>query len=238
MATLPIGALLLIAALMASTPLSSWPSFLNVHSMLIVIGGTIAIFAMCTPWQVVRALIRDLRHLAQRSPEINDHSAEFEELSETRRLQRPSTNPLINYAVELWDNGTSPDIFHVLLSQRREKVEGTSAEAVQAMRNMAKYPPALGMTGTVMGLVSLFLNLSADNRSAIGPALGLALTATFFGLIVANGFIMPLSDRLHVAHMRRRAYMQSCYEIISLVNRREPTTLIRGEVKDRVAEVA
>jgi chemotaxis protein MotA len=238
MATLPIGAILLILALLVSTPLSSWGSYLNAHSMIMVIGGTIAIFAFSTPTNTLRNLFRDLKDLTAKEADINDLAHDLEELSEVRRLSKPSENSLINYAVELWDNGSSAELFHVLLSQRREKIDAQSAEGVQSLRNLSKYPPALGMTGTVMGLVNLFINLSADNRAGLGPALGLALTATFFGLLVANGVVMPLADRLHVVHMSRKSHLQSVYEILLLINRREPVTLIRGEVKERAAQAA
>jgi chemotaxis protein MotA len=91
------------------------------------------------------------------------------------------------------------------------------------------------MTGTVMGLVVLFANLGEDNKATLGPALGLAMTATFFGLLLANGIIMPLADRLSLQHMRWKNNAQSVYELLLLVNRREPATLVQGEVKDRVA---
>jgi chemotaxis protein MotA len=238
MASLPIGVILFLAALLVSTPLSSWLLYLNFHSIAIVCGGTVALLLFSTPMRVLRSLFRDLRAMGGKDLDIADHAQEFDELSAKRRLSTPSNNELINYAIELWDNGSSMDIFHILLSQRREKIEGLGTEAVQALRNLAKYPPALGMTGTVMGLVTLFVNLSAENRANLGPALGLALTATFFGLIVANGIVMPLADRLHVSHLRRKAYYQSVYEVLLLVNRREPATLIRGEVQERAAEAA
>jgi chemotaxis protein MotA len=235
MLTLPLGIVLFIGAMLLSTPLSSWSTYINSHSMLIVIGGSLAVLALATPGSVVKQLLRSMSELLGRESDLTDHSAEFQELSESRRLPRPSSHPLINYAVEMWDAGTSPEVFTVLLSQRKEHLDAQRLSAVQALKNLAKYPPALGMTGTVMGLVLLFANLGEDNKAALGPALGLAMTATFFGLLLANGIIMPLADRLSLQHMRWKNNAQSVYELLLLVNRREPATLVQGEVKDRVA---
>jgi chemotaxis protein MotA len=141
----------------------------------------------------------------------------------------------LNYAVELWEKGTSAEMFQVLISQKKEKLENQTLDAVQAIRNLAKYPPALGMTGTVMGLVSLFANLNAENKAQLGPALGLAMTATFFGLIMANALLMPLADRLQVVHLRRKEYYTSLYQVLLLINRREANILIMSEVQDRAA---
>jgi flagellar motor component MotA len=65
--------------------------------------------------------------------------------------------------------------------------------------------------------------------------LAIALTATFYGLIMANGLVMPLSDRLHVAHVRRKNAYAGLYEILLLINRQEPTLLIEAEIKARAA---
>lgn len=235
MLSLPIGFLLLITALVTSTPLSSWPLYVNLHSILIVCGGTVAILSFATPTLVLKNLWRALGHLFTKDPDLRDHVTEVNALIETRTLSRKSTNHLLNYAVELWENGTSPEMFQVLLSQKKDKLENETLDAVQALRNLAKYPPALGMTGTVMGLVSLFSNLNADNKASLGPALGLAMTATFFGLIIANALLMPLADRLQVTHLRRKEYFTSLYQLLLLINRREPNILIQNEVKDRAA---
>ena len=238
MFTLPVGFVLLILALLFSTPLSSWGTYVNTHSLFIVLGGTIAITGMALPWSILKMLGRMIQEVFHKEDELGSHECELEELSTQRRLNSPSKNPLINYATELWDNGTSQEMFVVLISQRREALDSQRSEAVQGLKNLSKYPPALGMTGTVMGLVVLFSNLGSDNKDSLGPALGMAMTATFFGLIIANAVLMPLADRLHVQHMKWRAHNQSIYELLLLVNRKEPLTLIQGEVKDRVAAAA
>jgi chemotaxis protein MotA len=235
MFTLPLGLFLFAIALLTSTPLSSWSAYINSHSIMIVLGGSIAILFFSTPSLILKQLGKCLMSLGEKDPELDDFAKDFEQLSTHRKLSQPSMHPLINYAVEMWDNGTSPEVFTVLLSQRKEHLDAQKFEAVQSLKNLAKYPPALGMTGTVMGLVLLFSNLGADDKSTLGPSLSMAMTATFFGLLLANGLIMPLADRLGVHHMRWKNTCQSVYEILLLINRREPAALIKGELQDRVA---
>lgn len=235
MMSLPIGFLLLIGFLVGSTPLSSWGLYVNAHSIMVVVGGTVGILAFATPSLVLKNLWKAVKEQFHRDPSMKDHLQELESLVATRTTNGVSKNELISYAVELWQNGTTPEMFQVLISQKKEKLENQMLDAIQAVRNLAKYPPALGMTGTVMGLVSLFANLSAENKDKLGPALGLAMTATFFGLIVANALLMPLADRMQVTHMRRKEYYTSIYQLLLLMNRREPEMLILGEVRERAA---
>ena len=129
--------------------------------------------------------------------------------------------------------GVDPEVFVVLMSQKRDKLEKEYADAALVLRHLGKYPPALGMIGTVMGVVTLFANLAEGSRDSLGPSLAMAMTATFFGLTIAHAIVMPLSDRLNLLHSRRKEVLTDLYEVLLLVNRGEPELLIKQEVGHR-----
>lgn len=62
------------------------------------------------------------------------------------------------------------------------------------LQGLARYSPAFGMIGTIMGLVDLFKNL--QDSSALGPGMAMALLATLYGLILCYCVYMPLSQRV------------------------------------------
>jgi chemotaxis protein MotA len=235
MLSLPIGLFGFFLIILLGNPRESWALYLNTHALMVVIGGTAAILAISTPTLVLKALWHGIVDMIRPQVSLQRHRQELLALSKNRTSVNRSQNALIQYTIELWQKGVSPEMFHVLLSQYREQLESTDIDAIYALRNLSKYPPALGMTGTVMGLVKLFSDLGGDNKANIGPALAIALTATFYGLIMANGLVMPLSDRLHVAHVRRKNAYAGLYEILLLINRQEPTLLIEAEIKARAA---
>jgi chemotaxis protein MotA len=226
MGSLPVGFIMMAGVLFYSVDYKSWPLFLNMHAMIVVIIGTFSVLAIATPSKVLRSLLHHLRDMWTHTPSLFDYLSEFDQLSKTKVLSSPSKNPLINQAVSLWETGISHDLFIVMLSQKRSELENGGNDAVLALRNLAKYPPALGMTGTVVGLVSLFSNLGASNKAGLGPALALAMTATFFGLIMANAIITPLADRLHVQHVWKKRLYTETYQILLLLNRGESMELI------------
>mgnify|MGYP000347895316 CR=1 FL=1 len=125
-------------------------------------------------------------------------------------------------------------LFIVLLSQKKNELVSEHSDSVQTMKNMAKYPPALGMAGTVMGMIALFSSLDS-NQGNIGKDLALAMTATFFGLILANAVFSPLADRLQVNQVHNQRLYRSLYEILLLINQDEPGSLIMDEVDHRAA---
>ena len=111
------------------------------------------------------------------------------------------------------------------------EIENETIDAVQAFKNLAKYPPALGMTGTVIGMIGLFTNL--QDKSQIGSHLATAMTATFLGLVLTNMFISPLADRLQVRHINRKRMFGNVYQILLLINQDEPAQLVQSELDGR-----
>ncbi len=235
MGTLPIGFITTLAVVWLSLGDASLKLYLNAHAIIIVFGGTLTILIMSSPYDALRNLVSATKELFQRGQRVEHFQEQFRELMQKRSLAEKSRNQLVNYAAELWEQGIEPELFIVLLSQKREELERGYIDAVQMLRNLAKYPPALGMTGTVMGLVSLFSVLGVNDKAALGPSLALAMTATFFGLVVANCLITPLADHLHVKHLQNEKLYTDIYQILILVNRNEAPSLISDEVKARAA---
>ena len=60
-------------------------------------------------------------------------------------------------------------------------------EVPKSLNTLAKFPPAFGMMGTVLGLVALLQSLSSpDAKSQIGPAMAVALMTTLYGIMVTT----------------------------------------------------
>jgi len=232
--TLIPGFLGLCLIIVLSAGSSKLMGYFQPHSLILVVGGTIAIFALSTPFEVTKSVWRSLVGLFGQEDTFSYFQSDLAELAKSKQLKSPSSNPLIAYGAELWSKGIDPDLFAVLLAQKRSELEGKSSDSVQALKNLSKYPPALGMVGTVMGMVSLFANLD-QNRGNIGANLSLAMTATFFGLIVANTILSPIADRVHVRQVHQHRFIASVYEILLLINRDEPVSLIQEEVNSRAA---
>ncbi len=59
---------------------------------------------------------------------------------------------------------------------------------------MAAYSPAMGMIGTLIGLVQMLQTM--DDPASIGPAMAVALLTTFYGAVAANILFTPMSGKL------------------------------------------
>lgn len=234
MISLPIGFILSSLIFIASMGTANFLFYFNVHSLTLICGGSVAILLMSNPNDVLKNLFIEIKSLFSKQYNLNNVTDDLVKLSTNRFNAVQSQDELITYAQDLWSQGIPQDMFVVLISQKRKDLEQKTIDAVQCLKNLAKYPSALGMVGTVMGIVNLFKTLDG-NKSQIGPAFAAALTATFFGLVLSNGLVMPLADRLQVRHMNHKKYLQHVYQVLLLINQNEASHLIENEVTQRAA---
>lgn len=73
--------------------------------------------------------------------------------------------------------------------------------------------PAMGMIGTLIGLVQMLANM--DDPKAIGPAMAIALLTTLYGAIIANAFALPLADKLELRSQEEKTNRSLILETIS-----------------------
>ena len=69
----------------------------------------------------------------------------------------------------------------------------------------------------------------------MGPALALAMTATFFGLVMANVAVQPLADRMQVALIEKKRLQKNIFQILCLVSDGEAPSIVEDEVASRAA---
>ncbi len=230
MTSLPLGLLFFGVVLFYTMQGSDASVFLNAHSVILVFGGSIAILLLSTPMAGIKALWQSTLGFMKIGNNNKDIQSDLMALIQNKSAPLSSKHPLMTYAQDLWEKGIEGELFAPLMRQKREELDSQKERAVAALRNLAKYPPALGMTGTVIGLVALFSKLTPDNKSNLGPLIAMAMTATFYGLVLANGLIMPLSDRLYIMHIGDTKLNEQILKNLLLINRNEASKMIEDEV--------
>lgn len=213
---------------------SGFSTFLQPHSIVIVFLGTMAIFISSTPFSLIRELFRNIKLMVTQESTFTDFSEDLVMISKNKQYQSRSENELILYAQKLWRQGVDLHLVNALILQKLREIENKTAYSTQILKNLVKYPPALGMTGTVIGMVALFVNLDS-NKSQIGENLALAMTATFFGLILSNFIISPLADRMQIFQTNRSILHDRIAQVLLLINNDETPAIIEGKLEDHVA---
>jgi len=218
---------------------------LDPSALLITIGGGIGVTAMTfsrerigRAWELVQAALG----------EAGDPEAIVAELKRLARIHRlegvpaleraaeQADDPFLRTAIGLATDGREEDELEAALigEVRRQANEGESARQVVLL--LGKLFPAFGLIGTLIGLAHLLHNLgTATNLAAIGPGLGIAVTTTLYGAVLANVVVLPLATKLHAHLERRQTVMQMIIDGTLMVQRKEYPTRIEQMLRGAFA---
>ncbi len=178
-------------------------AFMNFPSFLIVCGGTIGAVLTQYPAKLVWGSVRDSFNFPSsglnRSMLLDEmvniaYYARREGILSLEKRMNVMENPFFKKALQLAIDGIEPDSIRLLLNAEMESLDYQSESKAMVLDSLAMYSPALGMMGTVIGLVQMLNTM--DDPSSIGPAMAIALITTFYGIILANLVFLPLAGRI------------------------------------------
>ena len=96
--------------------------------------------------------------------------------------------------IQLLVDGHDPDVVKTLLSKDKDKAVERHEIGSDIFAALGDVAPAMGMIGTLVGLVAMLSNM--DDPKSIGPAMAVALLTTLYGAMLANMIAIPISDKL------------------------------------------
>jgi chemotaxis protein MotA len=100
--------------------------------------------------------------------------------------------------IRLVIDGTAAPEIEQILNAELESMDQRHSQGKGILDVTAKYAPAYGMIGTLMGLVAMLNNM--DDPKKIGPGMAVAILTTFYGAMIANVLCLPMADKLSYRH--------------------------------------
>jgi chemotaxis protein MotA len=116
----------------------------------------------------------------------------------------------------------------------REELEDRRARhkaAIGLWRYAAEVAPAMGMIGTVIGLILMFARM--NDPAAMGPAMAIAMLTTLYGLVLAFGIAGPVAARLERLSEAECAWQARVAERLLVLARAEEQELASGGFRAR-----
>ena len=178
--------------------------FVDLPSVFIVVGGTLGATLTHYPLgTVIRigAVIR--KTMVSKLPASNLIIDQFMDYANRARREgilalepiiKTIDDPYLRKGLQLTVDGLEPEAIQNIMETEINTTEGRHEVGVELLSALAGYSPALGMIGTVIGLVQMLRNM--EDPSSIGPAMAVALITTFYGVILANLLFLPLKGKL------------------------------------------
>jgi chemotaxis protein MotA len=112
-------------------------------------------------------------------------------------LQYTLAGEILSEGSEMLALGFNATQIQTILGERIHHTSERRLRIAHAVRGLAKYPPAFGLVGTVLGLVSLMRALTENSSSSeTGVRMAVALVATLYGLIVSNLVLNPAGEAI------------------------------------------
>lgn len=180
-------------------------SFFDVPSVLIVICGTITATSIAFTGQEMRYALKVIGNSIFRKHW--DFSAMARQLLDLAMISRKKgllilssygsemgKDPILANAVQLVTDGYSGEDIERVMSQEIDALVERHRRSAGILRRGAEIAPAMGLIGTLVGLVQMLAEL--DNPDAIGPAMAVALLTTFYGAILGMVILNPLAAKL------------------------------------------
>lgn len=178
--------------------------YIDVPSILIVFGGTTGALLIGFRMEQMKNLFKifmvAIKPTQENIPELIKKMVDYS--TKARRdgilaLENDAnneTNEFLKKGLSMAVDGNEPDNIRDLLEIEMEQTSTRHKSNADIFDRMAGFAGAMGMIGTLIGLVAMLLNMA--DPSAIGPAMAVALLTTMYGAIIGNVIGTPISNIL------------------------------------------
>ncbi|HEY7883672.1 MAG TPA: flagellar motor protein PomA [Cellvibrionaceae bacterium] len=178
--------------------------FVNAPSLLIVVGGSFfAVMAKFSLGQFLSAFKVAGKSFFNKIDDPLDMIDEVVVLADAARKGgllslegKEVGNNFLQKGIQLLVDGHDPEVVRAMLSKDRSLAERRHSMGSSIFASLGDVAPAMGMIGTLVGLVAMLANM--DDPKAIGPAMAIALLTTLYGALLANALFLPIADKLRL----------------------------------------
>ncbi len=210
-----LGLVIAVAALVVSAWIGNVDAriiFARYEAFLLVFGGTVGATMVSFPMRVFLRGISEGLRTAFVEPVYHERDVIATLVSFAEKARREGLLALENEAAALEDDfmrkgiqlvidGRDTDIIRKILETEVLFVQERNAKAEAVFMTMGGFSPTLGIIGTVLGLIAMLKQLGSLSGTGnvagqLGVATAQAFVATFFGIVLANLFWLPLASKI------------------------------------------
>jgi len=178
--------------------------FISPPSMMIVAGGTMGATLLSYPLAQVLGVFKIATnvffHRSQSAENVINMMIDFGKLARKEGILsfesklKDIDDPFFVRGLELAIDGVESNSIKNVLETEIAYVEERHSLGAEIFTSMGTYAPAVGMLGTIIGLVQMLMQM--EDPSKIGAPMALALLTTFYGTMLANLLFLPIASKL------------------------------------------
>jgi chemotaxis protein MotA len=143
-------------------------------------------------------------------------------------------NAFMRKGVDMLVDGHDADVVRATLLKDISLTSARHELGAGLFKSLADIAPALGMIGTLIGLVAMLSNM--DDPKAIGPAMAVALLTTLYGAFLANVVAIPIQTKLELRKDEEEQNQRLILDAILGIQDGQNPKVIEGILKNYLPE--
>jgi len=195
--------------------------FVNAPSLVVVFGGTfcVVLFRVSVRqfFGSFKVGLKAFLHKSTAPRMLIDEAVELANLARKEGILalegREINHPFLEKGIGMCIDGHPPEVVQKMLSKDINLTIDRHDIGVSMFKATGDAAPAMGMIGTLIGLVQMLSNM--EDPKAIGPAMAVALLTTLYGAIIANAVALPVAEKLRLRSNEEKLNKSLILESIS-----------------------
>ena len=216
--------------------------FVDAQSVLIVFGGSIFIvlsnYSLGQFFGIGKIISKAFMFKLEKPEELIEKAVDMADAARKGGFlaleEAEINNPFMQKGVDMLVDGHDADVVRATLQKdinlTTERHE-TGSDMLMALADVA---PAMGMIGTLIGLVAMLSNM--DDPKSIGPAMAVALLTTLYGAFLANVIAIPLASKLKLRLAEEKMNQELVLDAVLGIQDGQNPRVIEGLLKNYLAE--
>lgn len=214
-------------------------TYFNLQGLIVVLGGTSLSVLMQCSWRDLRDVrnvlgssrgltnedllkrLHGMIALSRRVKESGILELQEDALQESDRFLKMGLSAVVD--------GYAYDDIRKILTTEIEVSNAQSDRVINILESMASFAPAMGLIGTVIGLIEMLSVLQTP--SAVGPSMAMALVSTLYGSVLANVILFPLAGRLKHAAQKSEIHKRIALEGLLSISKLENPLILEQRLE-------
>lgn len=206
--------------------------FVNIPSILIVLGGTFLVVLMKFSLSqflgafkvATRAFISKMEPPETVIPQIIELSNIARKEGVLALQDQELSNDFLRQGVDMLIDGSKPEVIKQLMLKDMQQTVDRHKWGAKVFSASGDVAPAMGMIGTLIGLVQMLSSM--DDPKSIGPAMAVALLTTLYGAVFANMVALPIADKLNLRKVEEGRMKAICIDgVVGIAEGQNPRVL-------------
>lgn len=126
-------------------------------------------------------------------------------------------------------DGTNQEVVKAVMAKDMQQTMDRHNWGERVWRAVGDVAPAMGMIGTLVGLVGMLVNM--NDPKAIGPQMAVALLTTLYGAVLANMVALPIADKLHLRKSNEKLIHSMCIDGVLAIQAGQNPRVIESMLK-------